>query len=103
MTGLINAQPMGFYPVEVLINDAKRHGVAVLPVDVNASRYRTTTEWVGLPGTPLPDGLGIDRRPEVVEASTTVVPDEAARDRFRGTFRRRLRHPSGAASRQGHR
>ena len=27
VTGLINAQPMGFYPVEVLINDAKRHGV----------------------------------------------------------------------------
>ena len=37
VVGLINAQPMGFYPVEVLINDAKRHGVAVLPVDVNRS------------------------------------------------------------------
>ena len=36
LAGLINAQPMGFYPVEVLVNDAKRHGVAVLPVDVNA-------------------------------------------------------------------
>ena len=82
VTGLINAQPMGFYPVEVLINDAKRHGTAVLPVDVNASRYRTTTEWVGLPGTPLPDGLGIEQRPEVVDASTIVVPDEDARDRF---------------------
>ncbi len=49
LVGLINAQPMGFYPVEVLVNDAKRHGVAVLPVDVNASAYRTTTEWVGGP------------------------------------------------------
>ena len=47
VTGLINAQPMGFYPVEVLINDAKHHGVAVLPVDINRSRFRTTTEWVG--------------------------------------------------------
>ena len=37
LVGLINAQPMGFYPVEVLVNDAKRHGVAVLPVDINAS------------------------------------------------------------------
>ena len=37
LAGLINAQPMGFYPVEVLVNDAKRHGVAVLPVDVNAA------------------------------------------------------------------
>ena len=35
LVGLINAQPMGFYPVEVLVNDAKRHGVAVLPVDIN--------------------------------------------------------------------
>ena len=47
LVGLINAQPMGFYPVEVLVNDAKRHGVAVLPVDINASSYKTTTEWVG--------------------------------------------------------
>ena len=50
LVGLINAQPMGFYPVEVLVNDAKRHGVAVLPVDINTSRYKTTTEWVGRPG-----------------------------------------------------
>ncbi len=82
VTGLINAQPMGFYPVEVLINDAKRHGVAVLPVDVNASRFRTATEWVGLPGTPLPEGAGIERRPRVVSSSAVVVPDEASRDRF---------------------
>ncbi len=82
VTGLINAQPMGFYPVEVLINDAKRHGVAVLPVDVNASRLRTATEWVGLPGMPLPEDAGIDRRPEVVESSAVVVPDAAARDEF---------------------
>ena len=82
VTGLINAQPMGFYPVEVLINDAKRHGVAVLPVDVNASRFRTATEWVGLPGTPLPEGSGIERRPEVVDSPAIVVPDAAARDRL---------------------
>ena len=56
--GLINAQPMGFYPVEVLVNDAKRHGVAVLPVDVNRSAYRTTTEWVGRPGWALAGAAG---------------------------------------------
>jgi error-prone DNA polymerase len=98
--GLINAQPMGFYPVEVLVNDAKRHGVAVLPVDVNRSRYRTTTEWVGRPGwalagpagddgshdddpgEPLPDGSGIDRRPSPVRSSECVVPGAASRDRW---------------------
>jgi error-prone DNA polymerase len=82
VAGLINAQPMGFYPVEVLINDAKRHGVAALPVDVNASRFRTTTEWVGLPGSLLPAGAGIERRPEVVDSPAVVVPDEAARERW---------------------
>ncbi len=60
LVGLINAQPMGFYPVEVLVNDAKRHGVAVLPVDINASSYRTTTEWAGQPG--LGAGRGRGRR-----------------------------------------
>jgi error-prone DNA polymerase len=79
VTGLVNAQPMGFYPVEVLINDAKRHGVCVLPVDVNRSCYRTATEWVGLPGTPLPDGAGIDRRPTPVRSSGCVVPARKAR------------------------
>ncbi len=37
VTGLINAQPMGFYPIEVLINDAKRHGVCVLPLTSTAA------------------------------------------------------------------
>ena len=82
VTGLINAQPMGFYPVEVLINDAKRHGVCILPVDVNHSRYRSTTEWVGLPGERLPEGAGIDRRPAPVRAPSCVVPRREARDRW---------------------
>jgi DNA polymerase III alpha subunit len=100
VVGLINAQPMGFYPVEVLINDAKRHGVAILPVDVNRSSYRTTTEWVGRPGwaiageagddgthdadegEPLPEGSGIERRPAPVRSSACVIPGAAARDRW---------------------
>jgi error-prone DNA polymerase len=80
--GLINAQPMGFYPVEVLINDAKRHGVAVLPVDINASSYKTTTEWVGRQGEPLPDGAGIARRPAAVRSSGCVIPSAASRSRW---------------------
>ena len=60
---------MGFYPVEVLVNDTKRHGVAVLPVDINGSSYKTTTEWVGRPGEPLPPGVGIEARPEPVVSS----------------------------------
>jgi DNA polymerase III alpha subunit len=64
---------MGFYPVEVLVNDARRHGVPVLPVDVNRSRWRTTTEWVGMPDEPLPPGTGIERRPVAVTSPTCVV------------------------------
>ncbi len=82
LVGLINAQPMGFYPVEVLVNDAKRHGVAVLPVDVNASTYKTTTEWVGRPGEPLPEGAGITARPEPIRSPACVVPSAASRDRW---------------------
>jgi len=35
---LFNAQPMGFYSVEVLTQDAIRHGIEVLPPSVNASK-----------------------------------------------------------------
>ena len=82
LVGLVNAQPMGFYPVEVLVNDAKRHGVSVLPVDLNASSYKTTTEWVGRPGEPLPEGAGITARPDPVQSAACVVPGDAARDRW---------------------
>ena len=82
LVGLINAQPMGFYPVEVLVNDAKRHGVSVLPVDVNASAYKTTTEWVGRVGEPLPAGAGIDARPEPVRSPACVVPSAEAQERW---------------------
>ena len=41
---LLNAQPMGFYHPSVLVEDAKRHGVGFLPVDVARSRARCTIE-----------------------------------------------------------
>ena len=82
LVGLINAQPMGFYPVEVLVNDAKRHGVAVLPVDINASSYKTTTEWVGRPNEPLPEGTGIAARPEPIRSPACVIPSAQARERW---------------------
>ena len=37
--GLLNSQPMGFYTPSQLIQDARRHGVTVLPVDVNHSDW----------------------------------------------------------------
>ncbi|MFL5612740.1 MAG: DNA polymerase III subunit alpha [Gemmatimonadaceae bacterium] len=41
---ILNAQPMGFYAPGTLIEDAKRHGVTVRPVDVRYSRWDATLE-----------------------------------------------------------
>jgi len=34
---LLNNQPMGFYSPEVIVNDARQHGIGILPVDINRS------------------------------------------------------------------
>ena len=41
---LINSQPMGFYSPDQLLQDVRRHGVAVLPVDVRYSDWDCTLE-----------------------------------------------------------
>ena len=44
LCALLNAQPMGFYPASTLVQDAQRHGVRVLPVDVLHSQWDNTLE-----------------------------------------------------------
>jgi error-prone DNA polymerase len=44
--GLLNAQPMGFWSPLTLVADARRHGVEVLGVDVNASSSGATLERI---------------------------------------------------------
>jgi len=41
---LLNSQPMGFYSASQLVQDARRHGVEVRPVDVNASGWDSGLE-----------------------------------------------------------
>jgi error-prone DNA polymerase len=41
---LMNAQPMGFYAPAQIITDARRHGVKVRPVCINASRWDCSLE-----------------------------------------------------------
>ncbi len=41
---LLNNQPMGFYSPAVLVKDAQRHGLRVLPVDVNVSEWDCSIE-----------------------------------------------------------
>ncbi len=44
--GLLNSLPMGFYSASQLIQDVRRHGVIVLPVDINKSFYDNTLERI---------------------------------------------------------
>lgn len=39
LAGLLNAQPLGFYAPSQLVQDARRHGVVVLPPDVTHSGW----------------------------------------------------------------
>ncbi|MDR7617352.1 MAG: error-prone DNA polymerase, partial [Armatimonadota bacterium] len=52
---LLNAQPMGFYAVHTLVDDARRHGVVVRPVDVLRSDWDCTLE----PCAHSRDGLAV--------------------------------------------
>ncbi|GIZ51486.1 error-prone DNA polymerase [Noviherbaspirillum aridicola] len=44
LAALLNSQPMGFYAPAQLVQDARRHGVQVRPVDVTASDWDSTLE-----------------------------------------------------------
>jgi len=48
---LLNAQPMGFYAPATIVEDARRHGVVVRPVDVRESAWDCTLE-------PCPESAG---------------------------------------------
>jgi error-prone DNA polymerase len=41
---LLNSQPLGFYSASQLVQDAKRHGVTVLPPDVTQSDWESSLE-----------------------------------------------------------
>src|SRR5687767_10789146 len=57
---LLNAQPMGFYSPQSLVADARRHGVEIRGVDINASHWNATLE----PSTPPSDEWAGSRCPD---------------------------------------
>jgi error-prone DNA polymerase len=73
---LLNCQPMGFYLPAQLIQDAARHGVKILPIDVNESDYDATLEFEkGAPDKPalrlgfnLVKGLSINGAEAICQA-----------------------------------
>jgi error-prone DNA polymerase len=56
LAALLNSQPMGFYAPAQLIQDARRHGVTVLPADVSHSDHLCTLE-----GSPAEESPGAVR------------------------------------------
>lgn len=72
---LLNAQPMGFYAPAQLVADARRHGVTVLPPDVNDS------DWdCSLQGAERNLRLGLRQ----VAGLPRVVADAIVAERIRG-------------------
>jgi error-prone DNA polymerase len=89
---ILNAQPMGFYAPGTLIEDAKRHGVKVRPVDVRHSRWDATLERAP-GGSPAPAvrlglrsvrGLG-PKAKEIVEGALAAGPFASIEDFARRT------------------
>jgi error-prone DNA polymerase len=84
--GLLNHQPMGFYHPHVIVEDAKRHGVTILPVDINKSYVRCTVEAGALRlGFNYVHGVG-DKALEVLEEAQLKGPVTSLED-----FCRRIR------------
>ncbi|WP_251879864.1 error-prone DNA polymerase [Achromobacter sp. Marseille-Q4954] len=72
LAALLNSQPMGFYAPAQLVQDARRHGVCVLPPDVTVSGWDSALET-------LPEGHPGARR--------TAHPHAPATDGFRPAVR----------------
>jgi error-prone DNA polymerase len=79
---LLNNQPMGFYHPAVLVKDAQRHGLRVLPVDVNSSEWDCTIEGAERAlrlGLRYVRGLRAEAGKRVAEAKPFRDVDELAR------------------------
>ncbi|MDH4416497.1 MAG: error-prone DNA polymerase [Acidovorax sp.] len=63
LAALLNSLPMGFYTASQLVQDARRHGVRVLPIDVTCSDIDCTLEGEPEPLRPA-RGLGAPPQPQ---------------------------------------
>ncbi len=71
LCALLNSQPMGFYSPALLISDAERHGVVVLPPDIQHSGYDHRMErtesgaWAVRLGLRLVAGVGAKEKARI--------------------------------------
>ena len=84
--GLFNNQPMGFYSLDALGRDARRHGIRTFLPDVNRSRVKCTPEESDLRiGLGFVRGWGSDIAEQVVEARDLGGPFISLSDFLRRT------------------
>jgi error-prone DNA polymerase len=87
--GLLDAQPMGFYTPATIVEDARRHGVEIRPIDVRVSSWSCSLEPAGKP-PPFP----------------STAPDDASKVGQRGgrlAVRMGLRYVRGLSEADGRR
>ncbi len=96
---LLNQQPMGFYSSEVVIGDARRHGVELLPPDINRS------EWEIHSGDPAGGGTfsahGVEGDARIGRAGLGSNPSGAPRSEHSADLRdfcQRTRLPQAVVS-----
>jgi error-prone DNA polymerase len=97
--GLLNAQPMGFYAPATLVQDARRHGVAVRPVCVLRSGAGAVVEGdrvirIGLKSVHGLRAAGIQ---SILEARAHRAFDSVADFHRRTTLSRQERHTLASA------
>jgi len=81
LTALLNSQPMGFYTSSALVQDARRHGVVVLPVDVTASNWDSRLEPDAAVRLGLNNVKGMEREAAWrIEEARAIRPFSDARD-----------------------
>jgi error-prone DNA polymerase len=81
---MLNSQPLGFYAPAQLIADAQRHGVRILPIDLNRSWWDATLEKESAGTGPLALRLGLRLIRGLKEADARQVVQEREQ---RGPFR----------------
>ncbi|WP_339065137.1 error-prone DNA polymerase [Teredinibacter turnerae] len=80
---LLNSQPMGFYSPSQLIQDARRHGIPVLPVDVNHSEAESALEPANSYRTPWAIRLGFTRIKGLDSEAAQRIADNRAQQPYR--------------------
>ncbi|MBB4284670.1 error-prone DNA polymerase [Roseospira goensis] len=97
---LLNSQPMGFYSADQIVQDARRHGVTVRPVDVTRSAWDNTLEPVrGPDGTPA--GLALRLGFRQVKGLAGTAADQEARRIAAARLRRPFRDAEDLWARAG--